>query len=132
MFNVLMQNTDDHLRNLGFLARDAGKWGLSPPRRQSRSGGMNDPEDGDFQLRGNVSNVDAVIEAAPYFDVEVDEAASIASAAATSIKDEWRAIGSQFAMTSADFRAIPPAMDNAQVERALALGRSVVPGGTGV
>ena len=93
---------------------------------------MHDPEDGDFQLHGNVSNVDAVIEAAPYFDVEVDEAASIASAAATSIKDEWRAIGSQFAMTSADFRAIAPAMDNAQVERALALGRSVVPGGTGV
>jgi serine/threonine protein kinase HipA of HipAB toxin-antitoxin module len=30
MFNVLIQNTDDHLRNLGFLYRDAGKWGLSP------------------------------------------------------------------------------------------------------
>jgi serine/threonine protein kinase HipA of HipAB toxin-antitoxin module len=39
MFNVLIQNTDDHLRNLGFLARDAGKWGLSPPipfRRNAR------------------------------------------------------------------------------------------------
>jgi serine/threonine-protein kinase HipA len=83
------------------------------------------------ELHGNVLNVDAVIEAAPYFDVEVDEAASIASAMPTSITDEWRAIGSQFAMTAADFRAIAPAMDNAQVERALALGRSVVPGGTG-
>jgi serine/threonine-protein kinase HipA len=30
MFNVLIQNTDDHLRNLGFLYRGAGKWGLSP------------------------------------------------------------------------------------------------------
>jgi hypothetical protein len=48
---------------------------------------------------------------------------------ATSIKDEWRAVGSQFAMTAADFRAIAPAMDNAQVERALTLGRAVVPGG---
>jgi serine/threonine-protein kinase HipA len=76
-------------------------------------------------------NVDAVIEAAPYFDVEVDEAAAIASAMATSIKDEWKAIGGKVAMTSADFRAIAPAMDNEQVERALALGRSVVPGGTG-
>jgi serine/threonine-protein kinase HipA len=83
------------------------------------------------EWHGNVLNIDAVIEAAPYFDVEVDEAASITSAMATSIKDEWRAIGSQFAMRAADFRAIAPAMDNAQVERALARGRSVVPGGTG-
>jgi hypothetical protein len=29
MFNVLIQNTDDHLRNLGFLSRGAGKWGLT-------------------------------------------------------------------------------------------------------
>jgi serine/threonine-protein kinase HipA len=132
MFNVLIQNTDDHLRNLGFLSRGAGKWGLSPAYDVNPV-----PEEGTTlktaisELHGNVLNVDAVIEAAPYFDVEVDEAASIASAMATSIKDEWRAIGSQFAMTSADFRAIAPAMDNAQVERALALGRSVVPGGTG-
>jgi serine/threonine-protein kinase HipA len=31
MFNVLIQNTDDHLRNLGFLSRGAGKWDSRPP-----------------------------------------------------------------------------------------------------
>jgi serine/threonine-protein kinase HipA len=29
-FNVLIQNTDDHLRDLGFLYAGAGKWRLSP------------------------------------------------------------------------------------------------------
>jgi serine/threonine-protein kinase HipA len=132
MFNVLIQNTDDHLRNLGFLYRGAGKWGLSPAYDVNP-----DPEEGTTlktaisELHGNVLDVDAVIEAAPYFDIEVDEATSIASAMATTIKDEWRAISSQVAMTSADFRAIAPAMDNAQVERALALGQPVVSGAAG-
>lgn len=132
MFNVLIQNTDDHLRNLGFLYRGAGKWGLSPAYDVNPV-----PEEGTTlktaisELHGNVLDVDAVIEAAPYFDIEVDEATSIASAMATTVKDEWRAIGSQVAMTSADFRAIAPAMDNAQVERALALGKPVVPSAAG-
>jgi serine/threonine-protein kinase HipA len=132
MFNVLIQNTDDHLRNLGFLYRGAGKWGLSPAYDVNPV-----PEEGTTlktaisELHGNVLDVDAVIEAAPYFDIEVDEATSIASAMATTVKDEWRAIGSQVAMTSADFRAIAPAMDNAQVERALALGQPVVPSAAG-
>lgn len=132
MFNVLIQNTDDHLRNLGFLYRGAGKWGLSPAYDVNPV-----PEEGTTlktaisELHGNVLDVEAVIEAAPYFDIEVDEATSIASAMATTVKDEWRAIGSQVAMTSADFRAIAPAMDNAQVERALALGQPVVPSAAG-
>ena len=132
MFNVLIQNTDDHLRNLGFLYRGAGKWGLSPAYDVNPV-----PEEGTTlktaisELHGNVLDVDAVIEAAPYFDIEVDEATSIASAMATTVKDEWRAIGGQVAMTSADFGAIAPAMDNAQVERALALGQPVVPSAAG-
>jgi serine/threonine-protein kinase HipA len=132
LFNVLIQNTDDHLRNLGFLYRGAGKWGLSPAYDVNPV-----PDEGTTlktaisELHGNTLDVDAVIDAAPFFDVEADEAASIASAMATSIRDEWRAIGKKAAMTPADFRAIAPAMDNAQIERALALGRPVVPGGTG-
>jgi hypothetical protein len=41
---------------------------------------------------------------------------------ARTIKDEWTAIGQNTSMTAADFRAIAPAMENAQVERALSLG----------
>ncbi len=37
LFNVLVQNTDDHLRNLGFLSRGNDKWGLSPAFDVNRS-----------------------------------------------------------------------------------------------
>jgi DNA-binding MarR family transcriptional regulator len=40
---------------------------------------------------------------------------------ATTIKDEWRAIGVEVGMTSADVKAILPAMENAHIDRALAL-----------
>ena len=110
-----------------------GKWGLSPAFDVNP-----DPDEGTTlktaisELHGNVPNVDAVIEAAPYFDVDIDEATSVASDMAATISDEWRAIGTQVAMTSADFRAIAPAMENEQIERALALRRHAVPGGTGL
>jgi hypothetical protein len=47
---------------------------------------------------------------------------------ATTIKDEWRTIGAEVGMTSADVKAILPAMENAQIGRALALGSAMVPG----
>lgn len=130
-FNVLIQNTDDHLRNLGFLYRGGGKWGLSPAFDVNPV-----PEEGTTlktpisELHGNELNIDAVIEAAPFFEVEADEAAAIASTMASVIKDEWRAIGKKVAMTAADFRAVAPAMENAQIERALALGQPTVRGAT--
>lgn len=123
MFNVLIQSTDDHLRNHGFLYRGGGKWGLSPAFDINP-----DPDEGTTlktaisELHGNVPDIDAVVDAAPYFEIDTAEAASIAFSMATTIKNEWRAIGQKASMTAADFRAIAPAMENAQVERAVSLG----------
>jgi serine/threonine-protein kinase HipA len=130
VFNVLVQNTDDHLRNLGFLYKGGEKWGLSPAYDINPV-----PDEGTTlktaisALHGNDLNIEAVIEAAPYFDVELDAARTIASDMATVIKDEWRAFGKQVAMTPADFKAIAPAMENAQIAKAIALGQPVVPAG---
>jgi hypothetical protein len=74
------------------------------------------------ELHGNALDIEAVINAAPYFDVSEDEAAIIASNMATIIKDEWRALGDQVAMTPPDFKAIAPAMENAQIDKAIAPG----------
>jgi serine/threonine-protein kinase HipA len=131
MFNVLIRNTDDHLRNHGFLYRGAGKWGLSPAFDVNP-----DPEEGTTlktaisELHGNVPDVDAVVDAAPLFDIEADEAASIAFSMAATIKAEWRALGAQVGMTAADFRAVAPALENPQIEKALSLGQPVVSVGT--
>jgi len=128
-FNVLIQNTDDHLRNLGFLYVGARKWRLSPAFDVNPV-----PDQGTTlktaisEIHGNALDVDNLIDAAPLFDVDADDAISIVSAMATTIKDEWRTIGAEVGMTSADVKAILPAMENAQIGRALALGSAMVPG----
>lgn len=79
MFTVLIQNTDDHLRNLGFIAAPGGKWRLSPAYDINPV-----PEAGTTlktaisDLHGNALSVEAVIEAAPFFDIREDDAAKLA------------------------------------------------------
>ena len=130
LFNVLIQNTDDHLRNLGFLYRGEGKWGLSPAYDVNPM-----PEEGTTlktaisEDHGNALDIEPVINVAPYFGVDADVATTIASRMATTIKDEWRNIGAQVGMTPTDFKAVAPAMENLQIERAIALAQRATPGG---
>lgn len=129
-YNVLIQNSDDHLRNLGFLYKGHDKWGLAPAYDVNPV-----PDDGTTlktaisELHGNVLDIEAVVEAAPYFDVTMDDAVAIVSKMATTIRDEWRSFGSQVSMTGADFRAISPAMENQQIAKAISLGEPVMPAG---
>ncbi len=81
-FNVLISNTDDHLRNHGFLYAGSGGWQLSPaydinpvptevkPRFLSTAIGP-DPEDTDASL-------DLAFDVAGYFDMDEEEARTIA------------------------------------------------------
>lgn len=123
MFTVLVQNADDHLRNLGFIAAPGGGWRLSPAFDVNPV-----PEPGVTlktaisDIHGNDLSIEAVIEAAPFFDVSEDEAAQSARSMAAIIHDEWRGIGKSVGMSSSDFRAVTPALDNPQIEKALRLG----------
>jgi len=129
MFNVLAQNTDDHLRNLGFLYRGQGKWGLSPAydvnpvpdHRPTLKTAIS-------ELHGTALDIEAVIEAAPYFEVKPDEAAAQANAMALTIRDEWRMAGARLGMTASDLKAVAPALENEQIGRAIALGEPTAPG----
>lgn len=121
-FNVLVQNTDDHLRNLGFLYQGAGKWGLSPAFDINPV-----PERGTTlktaisEDHGTSLDIAALVEVAPYFDIDVDDAPQILSAMATTIREEWRPIGAQVGMTASDFKTVASAIDNGQMNNAVAL-----------
>ena len=74
-FNVLIQNTDDHLRNLGFLYAGRGKWRLSPAFDVNPVPGQGATlKTAISEIHGNALDVDAVIDAAVLFDVGADEA----------------------------------------------------------
>lgn len=74
-FTALVQNTDDHLYNLGFLYRGNGKWSPSPEFDVSPV-----PELGTTQKtvmssdHGNALDINAVVEVAEYLGLGRDEA----------------------------------------------------------
>jgi serine/threonine-protein kinase HipA len=73
VFNMLVSNTDDHLRNHGFLLEPGRGWRLSPAYDMN-------PVPGDTGLRLNVSEADNAIDldlamsVAGYFRVSADDA----------------------------------------------------------
>ncbi len=79
VFTVMVSNTDDHLRNHGFLSEGTDGWRLSPifdvnptpsfisPRILSTSIGFDNP----------VASLDLALEVAPYFGLRGDEARNI-------------------------------------------------------
>lgn len=79
MFSVLVSNVDDHLRNHGFLLGAAGKWRLSPAFDINPSPGEGKTlKTAISEIHGNEPSIEAVIDAAPYFGIEVDFAAKMA------------------------------------------------------
>lgn len=79
MFSVLVSNVDDHLRNHGFLLGAGGKWRLSPAFDINPSPGEGQTlKTAISDIHGNELSIEAVIDAAPYFGIEVDEAHKMA------------------------------------------------------
>lgn len=79
MFSVLVSNVDDHLRNHGFLMVAGGKWRLSPAFDINPSPGEGQTlKTAISDIHGNEPSIDAVIDAAPYFGIDVDGAAGMA------------------------------------------------------
>jgi serine/threonine-protein kinase HipA len=125
-YNVLIQNTDDHLRNLGFLYGGSGKWRLSPAYDVNPV-----PERGTTlktsisEIHGNELDIDHLIDAAPYFGVETDEAAALVSKMAVTIRDAWRPVAAKLQMSGRDVRFVALAFENPQIAQAVKLGNLV-------
>ncbi|MCS4088544.1 type II toxin-antitoxin system HipA family toxin [Rhizobium sp. BK176] len=121
-FNILIQNTDDHLRNLGFLYGGGGRWRLSPAFDVNPV-----PERGTTlktaisEIHGTELDIDQLIDAAPYFGIVKDEAMGVISEMAATIKDSWRQIAGRLQMPGKDIRFVAPAFENPQMDRAIAL-----------
>ncbi len=110
VFNFLICNTDDHLRNTGFLydARNSG-WRLSPAfdlnpmpgdRRESKTWLTEDS--------GPISSQDMLMEEARYFRLDAGEAAVIWKEVAQAV-DGWRLMAKGLGMRGADLVDFEPA-----------------------
>ena len=88
VFSMAVNNTDDHLRNHGFVYTPQG-WRLSPlydvnpvPYGDNFSLMVDDKE--------STVDVDLALETAQYYDIDLHEAKSIAADMFRIVKDNWR------------------------------------------
>lgn len=120
-YSVLIQNTDDHLRNHGFI-RTAERWALSPAYDINP-----DPSTGGTlktaisEIHGNELNIFAVLDAAPLFNIDPDEASEALKVMAEIISGRWRFLAAELGMNAKDIRVLSPAFESQQVKNALNL-----------
>jgi serine/threonine-protein kinase HipA len=120
VFNILVSNTDDHLRNHGFL-HEAGGWRLSPaydlnpvpveikPRVQALA---IDEIDGS-------SSLETAFSVASSFGLKKNEAVALA-AEIGSATAKWRQTGKSFGLKPADAEFMLSAFEHADLKLALA------------
>lgn len=111
VFNIRIANTDDHLRNHGFLYRGSTGWQLSPaydlnptpldirPRTLSTPVGM----DGD-----PTASLDLAFEVAEFFDLTTDNAKKIAGEVDTAVKS-WDDVAGDLGISTAERRRMASA-----------------------
>ncbi|WP_435135681.1 type II toxin-antitoxin system HipA family toxin [Formosa sp. A9] len=96
VFSICVSNTDDHLRNHGFLLTDKG-WVLSPaydinPVETGTGLKLNISED------DNALDLDLALEVAPYFRVEAAEASQIINQI-TQVVSSWGVIANKYGLS---------------------------------
>lgn len=121
-FNILISNTDDHLRNHGFLYKDNSGWKLSPaydlnpvpidikPRFLSTAVNMDD----------TTASIELILEVAEYFSLKEDEAKAIVKDVAN-IVENWRNVAATLGIRVGEINRMSSAFEHDDLQKALNL-----------
>jgi serine/threonine-protein kinase HipA len=121
VLNVLISNTDDHLRNHGFLYEGAAGWRLSPaydmnpvpvdvkPRVLSTAIDPDDPS----------ASIDLAFANADYFGLKAKDARNIAAGIAA-VVSEWRKVAESLGLNRAEINRMASAFEHEDLKKALA------------
>lgn len=109
VFNICVSNTDDHLRNHGFLLTNAG-WKLSPaydlnPNEFGSGLSINITE------HNNALDLSLALEVAPYFKLSSEKANRIIKKITTVVKD-WRKVATYYKIPKAEQQRMESAFVN--------------------
>lgn len=126
VFSVLISNTDDHLRNHGFLYAGPDGWRLAPAYDMN-------PVPADIKPRilttaidldDGTASLDLALEVAEYFELTAPQARAIAGEVGQAVTD-WRADAAAIGLTPAEIDRMASAFEHEDLKAALAL-RSLV------
>lgn len=121
VFSILISNTDDHLRNHGFLYESTAGWRLSPaydlnpvpvdlkPRFLTTA----------VDLENHEASVELALTVAPYFGLDENAARAVARDVALSVA-EWRTIASKLGLPRQAIERMASAFDHDDLKSALA------------
>lgn len=122
VFNVLISNVDDHLRNHGFLWRGRAGWSLSPAYDLN-------PVPADLKARvlttsidldDGTCSLDLLESASPYFALTLAQARAIIKEVAT-VTAAWRETAKAVGARPAEINRMASALEHDDLRRALAL-----------
>lgn len=111
VFSVLISNTDDHLRNHGFLHEDGDTWRLSPAFDINPN-----PEPGPkhlstaIDLGDDTASVELALSVADYFRLNAEEANEVIAQVQTAVS-HWAPVARQYGLSSPEIAAMSWAFD---------------------
>lgn len=123
-FSILISNTDDHLRNHGFLHSDGETWALSPAFDLNPN-----PGPGAKYLSTRIdfdssrASIDTLMGVASYFRLDEHAAIDVLARVVRSVV-RWRHTATIHGLKSSELDAMAPAFEHAEAERARDLLRT--------
>lgn len=111
VFSILISNTDDHLRNHGFLHEDGDTWRLSPAFDINP-----DPAPGPkhlstaIDLADDTASISLALTVADYFRLGTEEAANVVAQVQT-VVSHWARVARQHGLSSQEVTAMAWAFD---------------------
>lgn len=119
LFTILVSNNDDHMKNHGFVYAGNNQWVLSEafdinpqPERQRHL------ETGISELSGNEADIEAALEASPFFDIPRDEALTILREVHEAIDSGWKDACRAAGMSGVHIKSYAPAFEHEEAEKA--------------
>lgn len=122
VFSILISNTDDHLRNHGFLWAGPAGWRLSPAYDLN-------PVPTDIKPRVLTTTIDLddgtaslklALQVASYFELGKDEALKIAGQVGHAVK-VWKKVATKLGLTVAEIHRMTSAFEHEDLKAALAI-----------
>jgi len=116
VFNILINNVDDHLNNHGFLHHAHGQWNLAP------AFDLNPFPDKERALKtwvseeaGDVASLEEALAVAPLFGL-TKGAEQVVLDEVKSTVTQWKAVARSIGMSSADIDSFAPAFEHAELK----------------
>jgi serine/threonine-protein kinase HipA len=123
-FSILISNTDDHLRNHGFLHMRADAWALSPAFDLNPNPGPGPKQlSTAIDLTDTSASVDTLMRVARHFRLDTGAALDVLGEVIRAVSG-WRDVAVSHGLRPADLDAMAPAFEHAESERARALAAS--------